>query len=57
MFPPLKKLSFGFALSMERGLVKATISAFTTQIIPAYKKNPPEKPVYDAGTIAAAQLQ
>jgi len=30
--------------------------AFTTQIIPAYKKNPPEKPGYEAGTTASAQL-
>ena len=37
-------------------LSKDEYHAFTTQIIPAYKKNPPEKPVQDAGTTASAQL-
>ena len=37
-------------------LSKEEYHAFTTQIIPAYKKNPPEKPVLDAGTPASAQL-
>jgi len=37
-------------------LSKKEYHAFTTQIIPAYKKNPPEKPVHDAGTTASAQL-
>jgi hypothetical protein len=36
-------------------LSKDEYRAFTTQIIPAYKKNPPEKPVLDAGTTASAQ--
>ena len=57
MFPPLRRLSFGFALSTGNGVLsKEEYRAFTTQIIPAYKKNPPEKPVLDAGTNASARL-
>ncbi len=53
----IEVIEFRICAQYGKGVLsKKEYRAFTKQIIPAYKKNPPEKPVLDAGTNASAQL-
>ena len=57
MFPPLRKLSFGFALSMGMGSCQRKNIAHSPHRLSPHTKRTPQKNLsYDAGTNASAQL-